>query len=77
MRRRKLHRRYGRALRTNSEGMRLSEWVNAANAFGRVIEGAAAHFAWDNGEDPTEYAALASRGLKVKLVSGKLIAGKW
>ena len=72
-----LHRRYGHAGRTNNEGMTLSEWTHAANAWGKVIEGAAAKKAWSLGEDPTEYGAMANKGLTVKLVGGKLLAGKW
>jgi hypothetical protein len=75
-RKRALRRRYGRAGSTNSEGLTLSEWTNAANAFGKVIEGAAARKGWSLGEDPTEYASLASRGMKIKLVGGRLVARK-
>lgn len=72
-----LHRRYGRAGAVNGEGLTLSEWTNAANAWGKVIEGAAARKAWSLGEDPTEYGAMANKGLTIKLVGGKLLAGKW
>lgn len=77
MRKYRLKKRYGRAHRTNGEGMTLAEWKGAANMFGKVIDGAAAVKAWRGGEDPTEYGALASKGLTVKLVSGRLLAGKW
>jgi hypothetical protein len=55
----------------------FSEWSRAANAFGHVIAGAAAQRAWREGEDPSEYAALAHRGMTVKLEGGRLVARKY
>ena len=73
---RELRRRYGHAGRMNREGMTLVEWSNAANAFGKVIEGAAARHEWQAGVDPTEYAPMASQGMKVTLERGRLVARK-
>lgn len=44
-------------MKTNSEDMTFREWMRAANAFGVVIDEVNGRRAWQNGEDPTEYAA--------------------
>lgn len=43
-------------MKLNKEGLTFSEWLNAAQAFGKKIPIQKARKAWENGEDPCDWA---------------------